>query len=212
MNARTATNSTAAPRRLAVGLAAVATLVLAACSGSATPVPPAASPTGGQSIAGATDGGGGLTAGVVDVCGIVTAADVAALYTGPATAKVEPGLAGETSGCDYIATQFPDDESVSIQVVSGDQASFFWAGNIPPQGDDDIPLTGIGDQAMRAAGSPDLVSIKGTVFCEVEAGSGNTEIYADLATPDASDNLPDDAATAFAEKLGALCNKIFAGQ
>jgi hypothetical protein len=200
--------------RKTAGLAAVAILGLAACSGDTAPRASGGEPgsgTAATATAATVSDGSGSGAGAVDVCAVVTAADVASLYAGPVTAKTEPGLAGESSGCQYIATRFPDAESLSIEVVSGDQAAQFWTGNIPPQGEDSIPLGGIGDRAMRMPGTPDLVSIKGSIFCEAETGSANAEIYVGLATPNASDNVPDDSATAFAERIGALCNKIFAG-
>jgi hypothetical protein len=201
--------------RITASLAAVAIFGLGACSGGPAPIASGGSTTSGPDVtatAATASGGIGGVAGAIDVCAVVTAADVASLFSGAVTAKTEPGLAGEASGCQYVATKFADDESLSIEVVSGDQATSFWTGNIAPQGEDTIPLTGIGDQAARQPGTPDLVSIKGSIFCEGEAGSGNTEIYAGLATPDASDNVPDDSASAFAEKIGALCNKIFASQ
>jgi hypothetical protein len=200
--------------RIVTSVAGVAILGLAGCSGGAAPTAPADGAVSGAVVTApegtATDSGG--STGVIDVCAVVTAADAAPLFSGPVTTKTEPGLVGQASGCDYISTRFPDDESLSIEVVLGDQAASFWTGNIAPQGEDTIPLTGIGDQAARQPGTPDLVSIKGSIFCEAETGSGNTEVYAGLATPDASDNIPDDAATAFAERIGALCNKIFASQ
>jgi hypothetical protein len=197
-------------------IAVLATMTLAACSGGGAASAPASAASGDGGATGAPQtaatGTAGGPAGTIDVCTVVTAADVASLFSGPVTAKTEPGLVGEASGCDYIANQYPDDESLSIQVVSGDQATSFWTGNIPPQGTDSIPLSGIGDKAARAAGAPDFVSLKGSIFCEAEAGSANTEIYTGLATPDASDNVPDDSATAFAQRMGALCNEIFASQ
>lgn len=197
-------------------LGVLTTMVLAACSGGAAPTAPA---SGGVGAGGPTaapqtrsTGTAGAPVGAIDVCAVVTAADAAAVFTGPVTAKAEPGLVGSAAGCSYIATQDADGEGLSIEVIWGDQAAAYWTGNTPPQGQDSIPLTGVGDKAMRGPGSPDLVSIKGSVFCEIEAGSGNTQIYAGLATPDASDNVPDDSATTFAEKIGQLCDRVFASQ
>jgi hypothetical protein len=197
-------------------LGVVASIALAACSGGGAPTAPASGGAGdgGPTAAPqtASTGTAGGPAGTIDVCAVVTVADVASLFSGPVTAKTEPGLVGTASGCQYISNQYPDDESLTIEVVTGDQAASFWNGNVPPQGQDAIPLTGVGDKAMRAAGAPDFVSLKGSIFCEAEAGSANTEIYSGLATPDASDNVPDDSATAFAQRMGALCNKVFASQ
>jgi hypothetical protein len=203
MNASARRSPVTAPGRIVVGI--VVSFAVAACSGGAAPT---ATPAGAGPIA--TPGGAGTAPGVIDVCAAVTTARLASVFTGPVTATTEQGLTGTASGCQYVSKQFPDEEGLSIEVVTGDEAATFWTGNIPPQGQDSIPLTGIGDEAMRAAGAPDFVSIKGSIFCEAEAGSGNTEVYAGLASPDPSDHVPEDAATAFAEKLGAVCNDVFA--
>lgn len=205
-------------RDAAVLLPALMTvLTLAACGGTAASAPPpAASPAPG--VAGSSAPGGASSSdavqagqGPIAVCQVVTAADVAPLFVKTVVATVEPSLVGEASGCSYRA---PDSghEPLSIEVVAGDQAAAYYAGNIAPAGEKTVALSGIGDKAMRKPGYADFVSIKGTVFCEIEAGSSNSDQYVGLASPDASGNLPDESATAFAQKLGALCNKVFAGQ
>ncbi len=210
MNAM-AERSTAVSRLLVLGV--VAALALSACSSGGAPSASASAGAGdgGPTAAPqtASTGTAGISAGAIDVCAVVTAADVASLFSGPAGATTEPGLVGGASGCSYASNQ--TDEGFTIEVVTGDQAAAYWSGNTPPQGQDDtIPLTGIGDKAMRAAGAADFVSLKGSIFCEAEVGSEDPDTFTGLATPDASDNVPDDSATAFAEKIGQLCNKIFA--
>lgn len=203
-------------RSIVVG--AALSMVLAACSGGGGATTPASNGTtsgGASPTAAASDGPASSpgAAGAVDVCAVVTPDDLAAIASGPMTASPEPGLVGTAAGCVYLSKQFPANEGLSIEVVTGDMAANFWNGNVPPGGTNDtIPLTGIGDKAMRAPGAPDFVSLKGSTFCEIEAGSANTQIYSGLASPDASDNVPDGSATAFAEKLGQLCNKIFASR
>jgi hypothetical protein len=203
-------------RRIVLGF--LACLLLAACSGGAAATAPA-SGTSAPGVAGAApstaspapgESAVGRAAGAVDVCAVVTAVDAAPLFSGPATASAETGLTGAASGCSYASTQ--SGEGFAMEVVTGDSAALYWTGNTSGQGEDTIPLSGIGDHAMRAPGTPDIVSIKGSVFCEVEVGSEDGVTLAGLATPDASDNVPDDSATAFAQRLGALCNKVFASQ
>jgi hypothetical protein len=214
MNTATGKGSLVSHARITISLAAVAILGLAACAGGAAPNASGGDTTSGAVVtATAATGSDGIGsgAGTIDVCAVVTAADVASLFSGPVTAKVEPDLVGAASGCQYVATKFPGRESLSIEVIAGDQAASFWTGSIPPQGEGSIPISGIGDRAMRKPGTPDVVSIKGSIFCEAEAGSSNTGTYVGLASPDSSGNVPDDSASAFAERIGALCDKIFAG-
>ncbi len=150
-------------------------------------------------------------AGAIDVCAVVTAADVAPLFSGAVTATAEQGLTGTASGCSYASTQ--TGEGIAMEVVTGDAASTYWSGNTPPSGNaDTIPVAGIGDKAMRAPDGPDFVSIKGSVFCEIEDGSENPATFNGLPTPDANNTWAADAATAFAQKVGSLCNKVFASQ
>ncbi len=213
MNTSSGSSLPAVRRMVLIGV--ITTISLAACSGGAAPTTPTSSGAGGGGATAAPStaatGTGGGQAGTIDVCAAVTAADVAPLFSGPATATTEPGLAGGASGCSYASNQ--TDEGFTIEVVAGDQAAAFWSGNTPPQGQDDtIPLTGIGDKAMRAPGTADFVSLKNSTFCEAEVTYENPVTFHGLATPDASDNLPDDSATAFAEKIGQFCNKIFASQ
>jgi len=166
-------------------------------------------PTSGPGVAASDSTASGMaddSPGVVDVCGIVTAADVEQLFPGTVTAAPEPTNA---SGCSYVFA--PEDQGLSIEAVTGDQAQMFWTGNVAPNGTDTVALSGIGDKAMRAPGEPDLVALKGSTFCEVET-NGAPELYQGLATPDPSDIVPDDTANAVAQKLGTLCDKIFAAR
>jgi hypothetical protein len=159
--------------------------------------------TGGGT--GASDAGDGGTT-VVDVCRLVTAADVAKVFPGSVTAAVEPT---NPSGCSYVFA--PEDQGLTIEVVAGDQAQTFWTGNTGPQGSDTIAVSGIGDQAMREPGNPDLVAIKGSTFCEVEE-NGAPELYQGMATPDPNDKISDDEANTIAQKFGSFCNLVFAAQ
>lgn len=191
--------------------AALSVLVLAACSGGVTATPPAdgaSTPASGATTTvpqGTSDTG---AQGAIDVCQVITTADVEALFTGSSVTATT--LPNDPSACSYSFQ--PEDEGFDIMARTGDQAAMFWTGSIPPQGDYSIALTGIGSQAMRQPGYPDFVSTSGAVFCEIDTSAGATELYSGTATPDTHDQVPDDAATAIAQKLGTLCSKIFAGQ
>ena len=203
------------PSRTIRAFAALATslLLVSACSAgggtdtgnSTTPIGAAAPSTASMPTA-AT--GSDQAGGQIDVCAVVTAADVEALFAGSSVTIAT--LPSGPSACSYSFQ--PEAEGFSIDTGTGDLAATLWTGNIPPQGDHSIRLSGIGSQAMRAPGDPGFVSTSGSVFCEINTSVGATELYSGLATPDANDQVPDDAATAIAQKLGTLCNKIFASQ
>jgi hypothetical protein len=207
MNALTTSMSARALRQLLVGVALA--MAMAACSSSTG----AGTGTGVTTTTGpvASTATGNEAAGVIDVCAAISPADLDTIFDGGATGTAEAGLTGMASGCSFVSKKFPDDEGIAIEVVTGPDAATFWTGNTTgANGDDTIPVSGIGDQAMRAPGTADFVSIKGSIFCEAETGSGNTEVYLGVVAPDASNNLPDDAANFFAQRVGKLCNDVFA--
>lgn len=204
------------PSRTSRAIAALATslVLVSGCSagggtatGSSTTGPTGAAAPSAAGVP-SEAAGSAKPGGAIDVCQVITVADVEALFTGSSvTATTVPN---DPSACSYSFQ--PEGEGFSIKAATGDQAAMFWAGSIPPQGDYSIALTGIGSQAMREPGYPNLASTSGSIFCEIDTSAGATELYGGLATPDTNDHVPDDAATAIAQKLGTLCNKILASQ
>ncbi len=204
------------PSRTIRAIAALTTslLLVSACSagggtgtGSSTTAPTGAATPSAADLP-SEPAGSDQAGDQIDVCAVVTAADVVALF--PGSSVTVSTLPSGTSACSYSFQ--PEGEGISIDTWTGDQAAMFWTGSIPPQGDYSIQLSGIGSQAMRKPGYPDFASTSGSVFCEIDTSAGATELYSGLATPDAHDRVPDDVATAIAQKLGTLCNKIFASQ
>jgi len=145
----------------------------------------------------------------VDVCQVVTQADVAPFFTTAITATEDTSQTGETSACYYQVT--PPDGLLPMQIVAvnGDQAAAEFAGVSAGNGGQ-VALPGIGDQAVHTPGQASFEAIKGSTYCAVYLGLGNSTHYAGMPSPDANGNLPDAAAVAYAQKLGALCDKIFA--
>jgi hypothetical protein len=190
-----------------IAAAALGVLLLAACSGGATTTPPADGVSTPASDATTTvpqstsDTG---AQGAIDVCHIVTVADVQPLVKEPVTATPRTDLVGQASGCTFRTAA---DVIVDVTTVSGDQAATAWA-----EAETGPAVPGVGDQAMREPGSAIVDALKGTVMCSVDIGDQDASSYVGLATPDANGDLPDDSANAFAQKLGALCNLIFAAQ
>ena len=140
---------------------------------------------------------------MIDVCSIVSVADVQPLVRDPITARPRTDLTG-ASGCIFATAK---DVTVDVTTIEGSQAAAAWAGTDPGP-----TVAGIGDQAMREPGSAILSAIKGSIVCTVDINDPQAESYVGLASPDANGNIPDDSANAFAQKLGQLCNKIFAAQ
>jgi hypothetical protein len=145
----------------------------------------------------------------VDVCQVVTQADVAPFFTTAMTATEDTSQTGEASACYYQVT--PHDGLAPMQIVAviGDQAAASFA-SVTGGNEGQVALPGIGDRAVHSPGQASFEAIKGSTFCAVYLGLGNSTHYAGMPSPDANGNLPDAAAVAYAQKLGALCDKIFA--
>jgi hypothetical protein len=186
--------------------------VLAGCGGSGT----GALPSTGGGPAGAIDaggsppaGGGPAGGGAVDVCQIVTQADVAPFFTSPMTAEEDTSQTGQYSQCIYQVATHDGLPPMEIYVVHGDQAATAY-GSFTGGNSTHLPLSGIGDQAERTPGTASFAAIKGSTFCTVQLGAGNGSHYAGLPSPDPDGTLPDAGAEAYALRLAALCVKIFA--
>jgi hypothetical protein len=192
--------------RRVVILSAVAALAVAACAGGGS-APTSTPVSATQGPAAADTGGSG--AGHLDVCQIVTQADVAPFFTGPMTAEEDTSQTGEYSQCFYQVTPHDGLPPMQIYVVNGDQAATA-LGSFSGGNEGALPMSGIGDQAVRQPGQASFAAIKGSTFCSVQLGAGNSAHYAGLPAPGADGNLPDAAAAAYALRLAALCDKIWA--
>ena len=194
------------------------TFAVAACGssgGSATPSLPAAgggttsvAPTTGGVVSSAPAGTGGGS-GAVDVCQVVSQADVAPFFTAAMTATEDDSQTGQASLCYYQVTPHDGLAPMAITVVNGDQAAAKFvvatAGN-----EGGVPLLGIGDRAVRSPGQASFEAIKGSTLCAVGLGLGNRTHYVGMPSPDANGNLTDAAAVAYAQQFFPLCLKIFA--
>jgi hypothetical protein len=206
------------PRSAVVFVAAI-TLVVAACGssggGNATPSLSATAsgiasiaPTAGTGASSAPAGTGGGS-GTVDVCQIVSQADVAPFFTTAMTATEDPSQTGEASRCYYQVTPHDGLAPMSILAVNGDQAAAAFA-NYTGGNEGEVPLPGIGDKAVHSPGQASFEAIKGSTLCAVGLGAGNSTHYVGMPSPDANGNLTDAAAVAYAQQFFPLCLKIFA--
>ena len=180
---------------LTVAMAAVVTLV---CLGSGSLNPYGAGIAVAQSLPGDAVG---------KLCEKLTVADVQPFFKGPVK-KIE-GCRFRTSG----------GHGAQLQILTGTSDSMFAREAMTEKykGKPGVPLSGIGDKAIRQPGDVWVYAVKGGVFCAVQGG------HAAYGAPDAASvemrgidvadvragNIPDAKAQPIAQKLGALCNKIF---
>ncbi len=194
--------------------ALVAAWFIAGCSGTgATPPPPSGGQTSPTAVvpssqavpptAGAVGGGG-----FVDVCEVVTQADVAPFFTTTMTASSFTAEPGVESICSYQVNPHDGLAPMQITEVVGPTAagrlSAMQGGN-----KDEVPLPGIGDSAVRTPNIAEFGALKGSTFCQVSLGSGNSSHYVGLPSPDASGLVSDAAALALVQRLEPFCAKIF---
>jgi hypothetical protein len=192
-----------------------AVFLIAGCSSVATTPPPSAAGGQGNSSPAApsgqpvspTDGAAG-SGGFVDVCQVVTEADVAPFFTTAMNATsftVQPGV---ESTCSYQVA--PHDGLAPMQITEwvGPAAEAAFAA-MQGGNNDEIPLPGIGDTAIRTPNLPEFGALKGSTFCQVSLGSGNSTHYVGLPSPDPSGLVPDAAALALVQRLEPLCVKLF---
>ena len=179
------------------------TPALSAAAGGATSI----TPTNGDGASSAPAGAGGGS-GSVDVCQVVSQAVVAPFFT-TAMTQYDTSQTGEESDCSYQVSPHDGLAPMEIVVVNGDQAAAkfesYTGGN-----EGEVPLPGIGDKAVHSPGQASFEAIKGSTFCAVSLGLGNSSHYAGMPSPDANGNLSDAAAVAYAQHLATLCTMIFA--
>jgi hypothetical protein len=128
----------------------------------------------------------------------VAAADVAGILTAP---LVKQGSTINPQSCAYHAAA---GATVTITLANGDEGKFAWdIANNPANGRMDS-LGGIGDSALQARGGTLVVARKGGMICTVDVTGTDNANGMQVITKDRG--------TALADKLGALCNKVFAAR
>ena len=211
MNALAARSTSVIVRSLLLGLSV--SIALAACSSGGAPSAPTSGGAGdGGPIAAPQTASNGTTgpAGAIDVCAVVTAADAASVFTGPVTATTEPGLVGSAAGCDYVANQDRTPRACRSRSSGATRRRRTGPATSRPRARTASRSPASATRRCAPQGPPISSRSRAPSSVRSRPGQGNTEIYTGLATPDASDNVPDDSATAFAEKMGQLCDRIFA--
>lgn len=122
---------------------------------------------------------------------VLKPADVGAFLHAPITHAT--ALAGDGQSCAFLTTGFSA-ITVSVRPGLGKASLEAWsAGKMPLPV---RPLNGVGDAAVWQDTLHEVIAQKNDVLCDIQIRGGNE----DIAVP--ADTLP--------EKLGALCNRIFA--
>lgn len=174
---------------------------LAACSSGSQRQNAAASPESSSSDT------------VPNVCAQLTKADVAPFFKVPiATVLPRENLSGPIAGCSYDTAV--GRSGIDVTVVIGPQAQQVYAANATDDGKPAIPITGLGDKAVRRANDVWITAIKGDVMCSVSGkhgspGARGTGEIVGLEQYDTNDDVPDAIAQPVAQRLATLCQKFF---
>ena len=168
---------------------------LAACSQGADRAQSGAATNPASTPTAQTSAGTGADNASRNPCDVITAADMAGIIVVPitrASSDSAPGL------CIYESKSHA---KVTIGEAQGDAVKFAWTLATTTNAAD-IPVAGVGDEAMRDTTGTTLIARKGGVSCRVDVlGYDNS---------DAMDDISKDRGDVLAKKLGTLCNKVFA--
>jgi hypothetical protein len=122
---------------------------------------------------------------------VLKAADLGGLLHAPITHATV--LAGDGQSCAFLTTGFSA-VTVSVRPGLGKSSLDAWStGKMPLPV---RPLNGVGDAALWQDTLHEVIAQKNDLLCDIQVRGGNEDIAV--------------AAEALPEKLGALCNRIFA--
>lgn len=168
---------------------------LTACSRGAALAQSGAATNPASTPAAQTSAGAGGDNASANPCDLITAADVAGIIVVPVT------RASSESAPDLCIYESKSHAKVTISEAHGDAVKFAWTLATTTNAAD-TSVAGVGDEAMRDFTGTTLIARKGDVSCRVDVlGYDNA---------DATDGITKDRGEALANKLGALCNKLFA--
>lgn len=173
----------------------VALCVLGACSRAASPTQGGAATDPASAAAAQSSGDIGGNNASRNPCEVITAADLAAIIVVPVT------HASSDSAPSLCIYESKSHAKVTIGEAHGDEVKFAWTLATTTNAAN-VPVTGVGDEAMRDTTGTTLIARKGNQSCRVDVlGYDNS---------DAMDDISKDRGDVLAKKLGALCNKLFA--
>jgi len=122
---------------------------------------------------------------------LLTAEDAAGFLGQPVTGTKD--ISGDAQSCEFVAGN-GSTLTVAVRPGHGIAAVGMYTSGKMDEFDKAKPLSGVGDEAVRSLSLQRVIARKGDLLCEI-TGPGLAR-QDDEATP---------------QKLGALCNKVFAG-
>ena len=153
----------------------------------------------------ANSGGGGAYA--YDPCVKLTAALVQPFFTAPIKLRQKDEPKSDTSAECFFDTADGESE-FQVYTATGDLADIFYNGNLKQDGVPSVPISGVGDKAVREPHDIWVYARKGAVFCMIH-GDMHTRSQVRGLQKFADKPVPDALATQYAQQLGTLCNRLF---
>ena len=147
-------------------------------------------------------------------CEKLSVADVQPFFNTPIKKLDQPHPEGPTADCNFATVD--GIQGLQITTVVGSMVKAFTDKPPTDDGKPGIPLTGIGDSAMRESRDIWVYGLKNGVFCMIhgdhsgERVQGAVEEIRGLKLSDAvAQTIPAATAQAVAQNLGTLCNKVW---
>jgi hypothetical protein len=142
-----------------------------------------------------------------DPCQKLTLSDVQPFFGAMLTVTKDDNLIGSAAGCRFHTTD--DHTSFEVITVTGTQAERYYDGSLPQVGGSAAKVVpGIGDKAVRGVDDVQVHTLKGDVFCMFSIGKDARDSLKGFESY-AGKPIPDDLAGPEAEKLAAICTKLF---
>lgn len=202
-------------RQVAAIWAVVASLSLAACSGSTATAQNATGGGGGASAPAASSGGGGVipgTGGDAKYCAAMKLADAQALVK-PTIAAAQTG--GPLSCAFVLPGQDINGDNLTVTVFAGDGDHHYYNDSVTgPASGTPHPIPGVGDMASwdepaAGASAPEVAAYKGSLTCIVQPPADTSPLTIDQTGSGPIYSISDAAAAAYAAKEAVLCTDMF---
>ena len=142
-----------------------------------------------------------------DPCVKLTAALVQPFFTAPITLRQKDEPKSDSSAECFFDTADGESE-FQVYTATRELADMFYKGNLKQDGVPSVPVSGVGDQAVREPHDIWVYARKGAVFCMVH-GDLHTRSQVRGLQKFADKPVPDDIANRYAQQLGTLCNRLF---
>ncbi|HEY2418652.1 MAG TPA: hypothetical protein VGH84_12085 [Steroidobacteraceae bacterium] len=124
---------------------------------------------------------------------LISPADVAGIFGTPIIGVGGKTLPGDAQSCTFETSSFPS-LTITLRPGVGAQTVDTWAsGKMPMK---TTPLPGVGEQAAWQPELHEVIAQRNNLLCDIQASGSNRDFT--------------DQPEVLQQKLGALCNKIFA--